>query len=123
MKLEPKVGTAGDVEARLRIRVAEVRDSLRLAREAIAAVPPGKVRIELRRAEAWSSAIGYSESPRGANIHWVMADEQGRLGRVRIRSASFANWPVVPRAVAGNMVPDFPLINKSFELCYACCDR
>jgi Ni,Fe-hydrogenase III large subunit len=52
-----------------------------------------------------------------------MADDAGRVDRLRIRSASYANWPLVARAVVGNVVPDFPLINKSFELCYACCDR
>ncbi len=47
----------------------------------------------------------------------------GTIDRLRLRSASFANWPVVAAAVPGNLVPDFPLINKSFELCYACTDR
>jgi Ni,Fe-hydrogenase III large subunit len=40
-----------------------------------------------------------------------------------VRAASYCNWPVVPLCVPGNMVPDFPLINKSFELCYSCLDR
>jgi Ni,Fe-hydrogenase III large subunit len=52
-----------------------------------------------------------------------MADGDGKIYRLRIRSAAYANWPLVARAVPGNVVPDFPLINKSFELCYACCDR
>jgi Ni,Fe-hydrogenase III large subunit len=52
-----------------------------------------------------------------------MAGPGNTVYRLRIRSASYANWPLVPRAVAENIVPDFPLINKSFELCYACCDR
>ena len=70
-------------------------------------------------------AIGFGavESPRGANVHWVRIDADGQVDRLRIRSASFPNWPIVPLAVPGNMVPDFPLINKSFELCYACLDR
>ena len=52
-----------------------------------------------------------------------MADAGDKVYRLRIRSAAFANWPLVTRAVVENMVPDFPLINKSFELCYSCCDR
>ena len=47
----------------------------------------------------------------------------GRLRRLRLRTGSYANWPVVAHAAAGNLLPDFPLINKSFELCYACADR
>ena len=53
----------------------------------------------------------------------LAVDAGGRVDRLRIRSASFANWPLVPTTVPGNLVPDFPLINKSFELCYACLDR
>ncbi len=43
--------------------------------------------------------------------------------RVHLRTGSYANWPVLASVVPGNLLPDFPLINKSFELCYACVDR
>jgi Ni,Fe-hydrogenase III large subunit len=62
------------------------------------------------------------ESPRGATLCVVEADGD-RIARVHLRTGSYANWPVVAFAAAGNMLPDFPLINKSFELCYACADR
>ncbi len=42
---------------------------------------------------------------------------------LHLRTGSYANWPALAHATAGNLVPDFPLINKSFELCYACVDR
>ena len=45
------------------------------------------------------------------------------LTRMHLRTGSCANWPVLVRVVPGNLMPDFPLINKSFELCYACADR
>ena len=47
----------------------------------------------------------------------------GRLRAMHLRTGSYANWPAVAHATAGNLLPDFPLINKSFELCYACADR
>jgi Ni,Fe-hydrogenase III large subunit len=47
----------------------------------------------------------------------------GRLERLHLRTGSYANWPVAAHAATGNLLPDFPLINKSFELCYACADR
>ena len=47
----------------------------------------------------------------------------GRLSRWHLRTGSYANWPALAAAVPGNLLPDFPLINKSFELCYACADR
>ena len=42
---------------------------------------------------------------------------------MHLRTGSYANWPALAHAVPGNLLPDFPLINKSFELCYACVDR
>ena len=63
------------------------------------------------------------EGARGAETLAVHVDEQGRLERLHAISASYRNWPVVARAMDGNIVPDFPLVNKSFNLCYACVDR
>ena len=68
-------------------------------------------------------ALAGAEGPRGASWLWLMAGAGGRIERLHLRSASFANWPVMASVVPGNLVPDFPLINKSFELCYACTDR
>ena len=70
------------------------------------------------------SAIGLArvESPRGATL-CVVERDGARIARVRLRTGSYANWPSVAHAAADNMLPDFPLINKSFELCYACADR
>jgi Ni,Fe-hydrogenase III large subunit len=62
------------------------------------------------------------ESARGATL-CVVERDGGRLERVRLRTGSYANWPSVAYAAADNLLPDFPLINKSFELCYACADR
>jgi Ni,Fe-hydrogenase III large subunit len=52
-----------------------------------------------------------------------MIGEENTVYRYFVRSASYANWPAVTVADPGNIIPDFPLINKSFELCYACIDR
>ncbi|MGE5828424.1 MAG: hypothetical protein ACM30G_08680, partial [Micromonosporaceae bacterium] len=66
--------------------------------------------------------IARVESARGATL-CVVEQAAGRLSRVHLRTGSYANWPTVCRAAADNLLPDFPLINKSFELCYACVDR
>ena len=60
---------------------------------------------------------------RGRVSHWVRFGEAGAVAEWRMRSASHANWPSLSLAVLDNIVPDFPLINKSFNLCYACVDR
>ena len=77
------------------------------------------VELPVRAGENW----GISESARGSNLHYVALDGAGRIDRIFVRSASYPNWPALPIAVQGDIIPDFPLINKSFELCYACLDR
>ncbi len=114
----------GDVAARFHVRAQEAHESLRLAREALGRLPAGPVRSPLTTTPPeGASVLGAAEGPRGASWIWVRAGADGTIDRLRLRSASFANWPVVAVAVPGNLVPDFPLINKSFELCYACTDR
>ncbi len=116
--------SAGDVAARFHVRAQEAKESIRLITEARRQLEPGSFRA------AWTSiakpgavAIAGVEGPRGVSRVWLRAGPDGTVDRFHLRSASFANWPVVAAAVPGDLVPDFPLINKSFELCYACTDR
>lgn len=125
LKFAVPVRTHGDVEDRFWLRALEVKESLALVRQALNVLNEqrGAIRADLKPAPAWSCGLGWSESARGANFHWVMLDDQQKIFRYAIRSASYPNWPALPLAVPGNIIPDFPLINKSFELCYACLDR
>jgi Ni,Fe-hydrogenase III large subunit/Ni,Fe-hydrogenase III component G len=113
----------GDVRARARVRIAETRSSFALIRAVERTLPDGPLAEALGPLPPFRTGLGVTESPRGENIHWVRTGPDGTIDRLRIRSASSCNWPVVPSTVPGNMVPDFPLINKSFELCYSCLDR
>ncbi|MDO4921994.1 MAG: NADH-quinone oxidoreductase subunit C [Phascolarctobacterium sp.] len=117
---------SGDVEARIKVRVGEVAQSLSLVRQLIAKLRRNadtELQADLGQLRALEGSWGISESARGDNIHWLLLDENGRLDRCFIRSASYPNWPALTVAVQGDIIPDFPLINKSFELCYACIDR
>jgi len=123
--VSPVVRTEGDVRARMLVRVDEVFASFGLVRELLgelAEVGPAELVVPIGPLPADRWALGIVESPRGENVHWLMTGARGEITRYRVRSASY-NWALVPFAVAGNLLPDFPLINKSFELCYACLDR
>jgi len=124
-EMAPSVVTAsgGDAAARFHVRAQEATESARIVLEAAGRLPAGDERVPLGRASAGDVAVTGVEGSRGASWLWLRAGADGTVDRVRLRSASFANWPVVAAAVPGNLVPDFPLINKSFELCYACTDR
>ncbi|HEY3063007.1 MAG TPA: NADH-quinone oxidoreductase subunit C [Chloroflexota bacterium] len=121
--LHVPVHTSGDVEARLRQRLAEATVSFRLLEALLNSPPAGPIQAAIGPPVARRLGLGAVESPRGANVHAVLCDPDGRIARYRVRSASFPNWPLVALAAPGNLLPDFPLINKSFELCYACLDR
>ncbi len=112
---------SGDVMARARIRVDEVQTSARLIEDCLEALPEGPIRSSLS-ATASGEASAAVESPRGELVYWLRLEE-GKITRCHVRSPSFQNWPALPIAVAGNIIADFPLINKSFNLSYSGCDR
>ncbi|MDO8506925.1 MAG: NADH-quinone oxidoreductase subunit C [Candidatus Limnocylindria bacterium] len=121
----PVVRTEGDVRARMLVRADEAFASFALVSallDELAEVGPGDLVTPIGPLPADRWALGMVESPRGEAVHWLMTGPRGEIARYRVRSASY-NWAVVPFAVAGSLLPDFPLINKSFELCYACLDR
>ena len=121
----PQVGaSAGDVAARFHVRAQEASGSAAIVARLADSLPFGDASVPLAGdPKPGAVALAGAEGPRGASWLWLMAGVDGRVARVHLRSASFANWPVVASVVPGNLVPDFPLINKSFELCYACTDR
>lgn len=120
---EVPVYKKGDVAARLWVRADEAGESLRIIDQILVGLPGGKLLVEVPSAPPYKAGCGYAESPRGSVLHWLMAGENNTVYRYFSRSASYANWPALTVAAPGNIIPDFPLINKSFELCYACLDR
>jgi Ni,Fe-hydrogenase III large subunit len=121
VKLDVPVTHYGDVMARAKIRIEEAAVSARLIQEAASALPDSSAQIPLDAPEEFR---GFSavESPRGELYYWLEG-RSGRLTRCYIKSPSFQNWPAMPFAAADNIIADFPLINKSFNLSYSGCDR
>jgi len=116
--------TDGDAMARMMVRALEARESIQLISEFVRRLEPGPLRTALADPLP-SGRIGISaiESPRGEAVHWLRTDPGGRVERYHLRSPSYHNWPAVALAAETAIVPDFPLVNKSFELCYSCTDR
>jgi Ni,Fe-hydrogenase III large subunit len=118
------VEQGGDVRARLMVRAREVEQSLGLLRQVLDRLPDSAIATALPdRLPADSSALGWAEAWRGPITHWVATDREGRLARVKITDPSYLNWPGLVLAVPGNIIPDFPVINKSFNLSYSGNDR
>ena len=116
--------TTGDVLARFHQRAAEIDASLALLDTLLRDASPGTVSgwptaDHTPPTEAMTSGVGIVEGWRGTIVHRVELTPDGRLSRVKIVDPSFLNWPALPVALAGTIVPDFPLANKSFNLSYA----
>jgi Ni,Fe-hydrogenase III large subunit/Ni,Fe-hydrogenase III component G len=110
---------SGDVYARTMVRVEEARESVNLIRQAFHNLPGGPLAAPLGPLPAFEHAFGIVEGWRGAIVHWVMADDKGRMYRVKVKDPSFVNWPALSYAMLKNIVPDFPLCNKSFNQSYS----
>jgi Ni,Fe-hydrogenase III large subunit/Ni,Fe-hydrogenase III component G len=113
------VFSQGDVWARLMVRVEEAREAVSLITRALNEIPSGEIARPLPPLSAGASAFGLVEGWRGPIWHWVVIAEDGSLARVKIKDPSFTNWPALNYAILKNIVPDFPLVNKSFNLSYA----
>ena len=110
----------GDVQARFNIRVKEVYSSLAIIKNALKTIPSGQVKAKSSSVNLTPDSISIScvEGWRGEIIYTVITDSKGEIDRVMVRDPSFINWQVVGFCGPGNIVPDFPLINKSFNLSY-----
>jgi Ni,Fe-hydrogenase III large subunit len=106
----------GDVLARFTVKAQEFLDSLDLIERLIAAIPSGPVQSDEPVRDGYSLAL--VESARGQNLCWVRIDG-GMVDRYKVRTASYCNWLAIEHAVPGNIVADFPVINKSMNLSYA----
>lgn len=122
-EIDVKIATekTTDVYARFRVRIKEVFSSMEIITQALKNMPEDKisgssVKISLKK-NCYS--VGIAEGWRGDIIYFVATDTDGNISRVAVRDPSFVNWAVVGHAVKGNVVPDFPLINKSFNLSYS----
>jgi Ni,Fe-hydrogenase III large subunit/Ni,Fe-hydrogenase III component G len=113
--------TGGDVLARFCVRAEEIVESAGMITalvDHIGAVPPLASR-DLPAAAAPASGVGIVEGWRGTITHRVELAADGTVTRLKIVDPSFFNWPALPVALADTIVPDFPLVNKSFNLSYA----
>ena len=120
-RLIPNLATqsTGDVVARVQVRFDEVVESLQLCQMLVEDLPPGAIQTEVKVAEGDRLGIGLIEGWRGPVMIALETGPQGAIRRCHAHDPSWQNWPILEYAILGNIVPDFPLINKSFNLSYS----
>ena len=112
-----------DVLSRVLIRGEEFHDSLAIIEWCLDQMPEGPILVEGFSYVPHRFALGFTEAPRGDDIHWTMLGDSQKLYRWRCRAATYANWPVLRYMLRGNTIADAPLIVASLDPCYSCCDR
>jgi Ni,Fe-hydrogenase III large subunit len=109
----------GDVAARVIVRFDEIVESLRLVRAILDRLPAGEIRVPLPPVSGPAIGYGWTEGWRGEVFIALESAAGGAIERLHAHDPSWQNWPVLEHAALGNIVPDFPLINKSFNLSYS----
>jgi len=113
----------GDVLRRMQVRMDEVHAALGIIEQLATALPDGPVRVAMPSLPPDAVALGYVEGWRGEIFHWIRTAADGRLARCKVKDPSLQNWPALSEAILGNIIPDFPVVNKSFNLSYTGTDR
>ena len=113
----------GDVSHRMQVRIDEVNESLGILRIAAEESLDGEFCAEVPPIPADRCALSAVEGWRGEIIHWIRTGPDNHLERCKINDPSLNNWPALVEAVQGNIIADFPVINKSFNLSYSGTDR
>jgi len=117
------VFTQGDVLRRMQVRIDEVRQALSIIEQVLVSLPDGPIKSHVPPLAENVVAVGYVEGWRGEIFHWIRAAGHNRLARCKIKDPSLQNWPALSEAILGNIIPDFPVVNKSFNLSYSGTDR
>lgn len=110
---------AGDVNARVWIRIREVEQSLALIEQILNRLPAGKVQTPVKPKRTACEGLALAEAFRGDVLIWLRLDGKGRIERCHLRDASWFQWPLLEVAIKDNIVADFPLCNKSFNCSYS----
>lgn len=116
------VATEGDADARFNVRLEEVYGAFALIRQALDRMPDGPVYTRVPEPEPGAWSLGWAEGARGEEFYYVRFGAGGSLDRVKVRTASFANWPLFTRTISGQILTDFVFMEHSFALSQAGCD-
>jgi len=123
VKFSVPVFTEGDVQRRMVVRREEIFQSCSIIGQVLEQLPSGPIRTAVDPLPAGRTALGYVEGWRGEIFHWLRTGPDNRLARCKVKDPSLQNWPALSEAILGNIIPDFPVVNKSFNLSYSGTDR
>ncbi len=119
------VGKNGDTWDRSKVRIEEMRQSLRILRQAIDGFPEGDFRVKVSRNIEVPPGEVYSavEGPRGEVGFYVVSDGGRKPYRVKMRKPSFSNFSALPEILHGMKIADLVAVMGSLDLVVPEIDR
>lgn len=109
----------GDIAARLRVRAEEILAAFDLIDQLLATMPGGPINCDWTAPAADCEGIGIVEGWRGEIFTFVRFAGDGTIARFFPRDPSWLTWPVLEKLIRDNIVPDFPVCNKSVNGSYS----
>jgi Ni,Fe-hydrogenase III large subunit len=119
IELDVPVLVTGDVHARTWVRIHEVRESIRIIRWLLDNMPDGNINGTIEPPSSEKAGFAAVEGWRGEIIYWLQSGPAREINRCMVRDPSSVNWLGLEQSIPGNIVPDFPLCNKSFNQSYS----
>jgi len=117
------VEQGGDNWARTMVRIRELFQSIKIVRQALAKMPDGPVRAEIKSIPAGREGISSVEAPRGEVHHYVLTGSGQRPYRWRVRAPTYPNLQCVPALLEGMTIADAPISIGSLDPCFSCTER
>jgi NADH-quinone oxidoreductase subunit D len=123
MKFDICTHTDGDVYARYRVRMDEMRESMKIVRQAFAEMPAGPTRVKVPRCPPKGNVVNHVEDPRGESLMYMVSDGSERPYRLKVRSPNFVNLSASPPMLIGFKISDVPAIMGVMDMCIGETDR
>jgi Ni,Fe-hydrogenase III large subunit len=117
--MEVPVYQQGDVATRVKVRAEEILASCFLMEKLIDELPAGQIRRDWRIPPSGAEGLGFTEGFRGEIMTYVRFGDNGRIARFFPRDPSWLTWPTLEKCIRDNIVPDFPVCNKSINGSYS----
>jgi membrane-bound hydrogenase subunit alpha len=112
----------GDVFAKAVVRLLEVLEAAKIARQAVKKLPKGPVAVEVKEIPP-GEGCGHAEAPRGETFHYVRSDGGNRPTRHKVRAPSFVNVPSFRASCIGQHIADVTITLAAVDPCYSCTER
>jgi len=119
---EPIIEKDGDCYARCRVRIRELTQSIDMIEQAVAKIAAGPIEVKVTGTPN-GEFFARTEQPRGEVIYYAKADGTRFLQRMRVRTPTFANIPVLLKTIPGSSLADVPVIVLTIDPCISCTER